>query len=1382
MPSCVRLNWTVAHDASATYRGYRRQALYVLARILTDNDTDHRVYRPEGAEDLAIYTIDQRLVEVVQVKDHSSPLTVSDFKPASPDGYFARLLLRRHREPQCINTLATFGALGLELSGAIIGNGPDRAAVVEKLSLANPSTPKQDAALMLDALRTSVTHLDEPQLRESVVQSLQGTIAGGHTDSAIELLLFWIFDASERRRDLTRSMLVLQLERIGVYLAALRNSSAEWMTTVRPLQAVDVPVEDRRRLIREYRQGVQATWSHILADADHPRVSRLADIHNQMQHHSVVVVRGASGQGKSSLGWRYLRDYCAEGLRFHVRLVEGREHALRVANALRTHVQMLRLEAVIYLDVAPSDSGWPELLRELAEAGVKVLVTIREEDFQRGGLSSGDIDIGEVNLDSVSRVEAEAIFAALAAEQSGTHALDFDEAWARFSALDAGPLLEFTYLITQGDTLASRVEGQIRRIQREAVSREGPITTAHLRFLALAAVANAADCRVDLDRLCELAGLEPLTRPLDYLENEYLIRVRRTSGTATVAPLHPLRSKVILAALLHDAPESWGALASQCLPLVIDDDLERFLLSAFSQHPHHATLLEGELKSQPLRSWTRAGGICRALLWEGVDRYERENRDLIVSAIAKYDSGWWFVCDSFIAAGEEAREALAELIPGLERIELTPKDRVFSPLENWAAAVQPPVAELSEPADWIGAGDVAFWLGHCCIESALRSSTEALLPDVIPSDLSLTAIGSFVSGRSALGDAAFSSWHDHHAHDIADRFVRETGSIYLHDDGTEVKVFFPAVLGDTSHEAADGNDLHGEALRRIRLMRQLFPQRSTFSSQGLGLEALGELMPHDPTTKQIPAANLHPARAVQVNGLFGNLVQYRHQRANSWRSYADSAVAFREAVCTGFRQLHRAWGRMLEERQISARTLRQLPGAALDQIKTLSKMPMLPRTAVDEWGFVSEGRERSDGVDSQSQQLFDSAQRFKPWLKSFGDFEMGVSQVIARAVEETAAHLAAKKDGELPSEDRNGHLLLVNLEQSWTVLSAMQKQFRRLFGHLFSDADLDRLESYERSTVRHFWATSFAFVREPLRQISGGAAFLERRVEARREQFLRSLEREIGSTIGTNGEVKVHHSASLIESESCLLVVCDHQDIGALQQAKPAIVEAIWRAAQDGGWQSLEWVPHAVEWPNVFVVHTFRGRALMAGGARISSLVLFGTESGFQAAPHHLIDVPVPHKDFQTAGVLIWELPIIRAAVTWQAALIAFALTAMRFYPILEVMAEHAVTEDVISESLRSFSRELTTLREAARQSYEDLATLLESVAEVISPRKVDAQDWLGTVRKLSDQVLFSGEGEVEVSIDPSTFAAWISGLAPALAETNEMAATLVVHAVTAAN
>jgi len=285
----------VVDNPTATYRGYRKQALYALWRILTDVNGDSRSYRPEGEEDLAVFDNAGRLVEAVQVKDYSAPLTLSDFKPQSPDGFFARMKRRGIEYPFCQHSLATFGLLGAELDGAIVDTGRHRNTVACKLNKKNPSISPTEAMYLLEALNGNVSRHDESKLKEDVLTSVTGTIAGAQGEVALELLLYWIFEASERQRTLTRSSLLQQLQRIGDYLAALRGHTTEWMIAVRPLEVTKLSVEDNERLQQEYRRGVQARWKHILADADCPRPTRLKELHEKVSKHAAVVVRGASG-------------------------------------------------------------------------------------------------------------------------------------------------------------------------------------------------------------------------------------------------------------------------------------------------------------------------------------------------------------------------------------------------------------------------------------------------------------------------------------------------------------------------------------------------------------------------------------------------------------------------------------------------------------------------------------------------------------------------------------------------------------------------------------------------------------------------------------------------------------------------------------------------------------------------------------------------------------------------------------------------------------------------------------------------------------------------------------------------------------------------------
>ncbi|TVL98629.1 MAG: hypothetical protein CV087_20985 [Candidatus Brocadia sp. WS118] len=78
-------------DATPSYRGYRLQALYTLFRVLSARETKDAIFQPEGREDLAIFSGNHKLVEIIQVKAHKKELTLSSFEPEKPASFFYRV-------------------------------------------------------------------------------------------------------------------------------------------------------------------------------------------------------------------------------------------------------------------------------------------------------------------------------------------------------------------------------------------------------------------------------------------------------------------------------------------------------------------------------------------------------------------------------------------------------------------------------------------------------------------------------------------------------------------------------------------------------------------------------------------------------------------------------------------------------------------------------------------------------------------------------------------------------------------------------------------------------------------------------------------------------------------------------------------------------------------------------------------------------------------------------------------------------------------------------------------------------------------------------------------------------------------------------------------
>jgi hypothetical protein len=332
-----------AFSPSATYRGYRHQALYVLHRIITDPDGTNRSYRPEGWEDLYIDDLDGRPLEIVQVKSCGGDLVLSDFSPEKSSCYFYRVHRRHAANSKANETLVSYGPVGAEFSTAFAGNVGSRRKLSKKLEEKSAQLSKQhkrnelkvseiEAATTLG--RITLHQVDESKLSRELIERLKLTIMGASPEIAVDLLTWWVFAASESSQKLTRESLQEKAKAIGDTLAKVQSHHQEWKRSIDDLPSDVIESTERERLVREYRQGHRATWRHILADADVFRSDRLSEIHQKFRTSNAVILHGASGQGKSTLGYRYMREFCPEPWRFRVKAVANREHALNVATAL----------------------------------------------------------------------------------------------------------------------------------------------------------------------------------------------------------------------------------------------------------------------------------------------------------------------------------------------------------------------------------------------------------------------------------------------------------------------------------------------------------------------------------------------------------------------------------------------------------------------------------------------------------------------------------------------------------------------------------------------------------------------------------------------------------------------------------------------------------------------------------------------------------------------------------------------------------------------------------------------------------------------------------------------------------------------------------------
>jgi hypothetical protein len=411
---------------------------------------------------------------VIQVKDYSAALTLSHFNPKSRDSLFYRAHEILQTNPQARLVIATYGNPGPELAGAVRGDTSARERLARKLSKYRPEPDAKgrpqppylssaEASAVISKLE--IVQPNEQDLYQGVLTRLREGAPGVDVESAFQLLTFWIYLSSEAKRQITYADTIKRLNDVGRFVQERTAWNREWFTAIVPVEDRAIPEDEREKLAQAFYAGIAAPSKHILAVLDVIRPEKLREIAAKLQSARVVLVHGASGQGKTTLAYRYLREYFPEKWRFQVKAIEGRQHALSLARALSGQAAAVGVPVLVYIDVSPSDVGWVELVQELAEQNnIQVLVTIRNEDWQRSAMSTYQFEDKpeQVSL-GFDQAEAEKVYKALTEKERPAHFLSFEAAWGRFGG--EGPLLEFVYLVTQGGRLHERLEEQVTRLQ-----------------------------------------------------------------------------------------------------------------------------------------------------------------------------------------------------------------------------------------------------------------------------------------------------------------------------------------------------------------------------------------------------------------------------------------------------------------------------------------------------------------------------------------------------------------------------------------------------------------------------------------------------------------------------------------------------------------------------------------------------------------------------------------------------------------------------------------------------------------------------------------------------------------------------------------------------
>lgn len=349
--------------AQAAWKGFSSQTLYIASRLISDKDGYE--YYPEDVEDLVIKK-NNVVIEAVQVKNISASLTLSSLAGTktsqSGEGFFNRMCSLHEQYPSFNNVnVVYFNSLGTELQEIQEGNANTKRTIIKKL-VDDHGLCEEDAIWLIDSLHFEKVNLNDLDLNiqnqiTNYVPVMSAPIL------AKELLIQHISVLSKSKGYTTLQLWEEKIHEIGTNIASLDGFYKEYNKSLVRLDEFKL-CDDYVHLQKEYSQGIAAHPSHIRNNLDFKRNYWMEEIQSVIDTKGVAIVKGVSGQGKSTLCYRYLMDTYLEGCVFCVRTLANEGQAQNLVSALDglgKHNKSL----IIYIDVQPGETLWAYLLQEL---------------------------------------------------------------------------------------------------------------------------------------------------------------------------------------------------------------------------------------------------------------------------------------------------------------------------------------------------------------------------------------------------------------------------------------------------------------------------------------------------------------------------------------------------------------------------------------------------------------------------------------------------------------------------------------------------------------------------------------------------------------------------------------------------------------------------------------------------------------------------------------------------------------------------------------------------------------------------------------------------------------------------------------------------------
>lgn len=879
--------------AQAAWKGFSSQTLYIAARLISDEQGYE--YYPEDIEDLVVKK-DGTIVEAVQIKNISAALTLSSLAltktSTGGEGFLNRICSIHLQNPLFNNVrIVYFGTLGTELQEVENNKEETKRRLSNRLKEKH-NLKEEEAVWLINSLKFEKVDIDE--LKRSIYSQIASYVpVMAVPDLAQELLVQYIAELSNTKGFTTLEIWREKVHKIGISVATLNGFYREYNKSLVCLSELKMNSHPKQ-LREEFFQGVSAHPDHIRLGLDFKRNHWLQKIHEVLESTGVALVKGVSGQGKSTLCYRYLLETYPEGVVFCVRAIatEGQAQNLVTAlDGLGKHNRNL----IFYIDVQPGETLWAFLLQELQSRGLRipVLISIRDEDYNVTPINGKSIKYDIIEL-MLSETEAEQIYNSFTIEHPHSSHRTFEEAWQSFGG--NGPLLEFIYLLTNNQTLTRRLQNQIDSLLQDGIQDKW------LELLQLVCYVGRLGCSVDYCELNKVITCTSMQAAIRRLKDEYLIRITEDNK---LEALHPIRAQIVYDALCNQTNITATDIIFKVLSCVSSKSVRLILMDYFSQYKYVLAEVQ-QLAKIYFADWVGYANAIKAMLWLDTKRYADNNMNFIQSFVEQYGEAWFFFLPRDLSGTEYQNELIADSMTHtdmfnkaklLKIIDETKRSLISLTIDYEATDClirncEYPKLLPDSDEERTSFGYALFWMAKRNLEIALPFSTIETVKNVCTGEIQSCADAI----RGLFEHSDLSDSYQNAAIEIIKRLIPEMRiiSFSVTDDEVNCK-FVPSFLTEET-VSENKNENQYWRIKMLNILQQIYPEKEYINIELIGVDLLSDLGIKAMDDKlHIHKSNRHNSWTTEVNGWVKNRIDYAF-RPVSWNQYVSEIDEMRSNV------------------------------------------------------------------------------------------------------------------------------------------------------------------------------------------------------------------------------------------------------------------------------------------------------------------------------------------------------------------------------------------------------------------------------------------------------------------------------------------------------